>query len=113
MSRSASTGRTLAISAFVLLLTSCAAFEGRETAGQYIDDATITAKVKAAFIADPQVKAMQVNVETMEGAVQLSGFVDSTAAEVKAVQLAEQVRGVKLVKDSMVVVTKAESQGKK
>ncbi len=68
----------------MLSLGACSMFEGRETTGQYVDDTTITAKVKEAFIADPVVKAMQVNVETMQGTVQLSGFVDSTRVRAKS-----------------------------
>jgi hyperosmotically inducible protein len=88
---------------FFLSLASCSLFEGRETTGQYVDDATITTKVKEDLVEDPQVSAMQVNVETMQGVVQLSGFVTSKAAEQRAVQLAQQVRGVKSVKDTLIV----------
>ncbi|MGE3624547.1 MAG: BON domain-containing protein [Bdellovibrionales bacterium] len=95
--------RFLAVPFFVLSIAGCAAFEGRETAGQYVDDTTITAKVKQAFIADPQVNAMAVNVETMQGVVQLSGFVDSTTSAQRAEQLAQQVSGVKSVKNTIVV----------
>jgi osmotically-inducible protein OsmY len=87
----------------LLSLTSCSLFEGRETTGQYVDDATITTKVKDAFIADPKVKAAEVNVETMQGTVQLSGFVDSPSSEARAVDLARQVKGVKAVKDDIIV----------
>ncbi len=80
-------------------------FEGRETAGQYVDDATITTKVKQAYVADPKVKATQVNVETMQGVVQLSGFVDSATVEARAVRLAREVNGVKDVKDNIVIRT--------
>jgi hyperosmotically inducible protein len=95
--------KILAMPILLLSLASCSAFEGRETTGQYVDDATITTKVKEAFVGDPQVKAMQVNVETMQGVVQLSGFVDSTAAEQRAVSLAQDVKGVKSVKDNIIV----------
>ena len=78
-------------------------FQGRETTGQYVDDTTITSKVKESFVADKYVKASQVNVETMQGVVQLSGFVDSTSTEQRAVQLAQQVSGVKSVKDNITV----------
>jgi osmotically-inducible protein OsmY len=63
----------------------------------------ITTKVKAAFAADPDVKATEVNVETFKGTVQLSGFVSSRDAERRAVELARKVKGVKAVKDDMVV----------
>ena len=46
------------------------------TAGRVVDDSVITAKVKSALIADSTTKAYQINVETFEGTVQLSGFVD-------------------------------------
>ena len=87
----------------LLSLASCSMFQGRETAGEYVDDATITTQVKAAFVADKQVSAMQVNVETMQGVVQLSGFVHSKDSELRALQLASKVKGVKAVKDNIVV----------
>ena len=87
-------------------MASCAAIEGRETAGQYVDDATITASVKKAFIADAKIKSMQISVETMQGVVQLSGFVDSATTESRAVELASHVNGVTSVKDSIVVRAK-------
>jgi len=103
MSRLREFSKTMILPVFILSLAACSMFEGRETAGQYVDDTTITTKVKEAFVADPQVKAMQVNVETMQGVVQLSGFVDSSSSEQRAVTLAGQVRGVKSVKDNIVV----------
>jgi osmotically-inducible protein OsmY len=98
-----STRRVLVFSALALSLASCSLFEGRETTGQYVDDSTITAKVKEAFVADPQIKSMQINVETMKGVVQLSGFVSTSAAEQRAVELANNVSGVKQVKDTMIL----------
>jgi osmotically-inducible protein OsmY len=95
--------KTLVASVFLLSLASCAAIEGQETAGEYVDDATITTKVKAAFVADPKVKSFQVHVETMDGVVQLSGFVDSLESEKRAVELAAKVHGVESVKDNMVI----------
>lgn len=95
--------KSLLVSFLVALLAACAMFSDRETAGQYIDDSTITAKVKEAFVADPQVSAMQVNVETMQGVVQLSGFVDSDTIRDRAVELARRVNGVKAVKNDIVV----------
>jgi len=95
--------RFFLVPVFFLSLASCSMFSGRETAGQYVDDATITTKVKQAFVSDPQVKASQVNVETMQGVVQLSGFVDSPASEARAVELAHRVVGVKSVKDDIIV----------
>lgn len=47
-----------------------------ETAGQYIDDATVGTKTKAALVENETVSALDLNVEVYKGVVQLSGFVD-------------------------------------
>jgi hyperosmotically inducible periplasmic protein len=73
-----------------------------ETTGQYVDDATVTAKVKTAIASDVGVKAAaNVNVETYRGVVQLSGFADSDAQASKAVAAAKKVNGVRSVKNDM------------
>ena len=68
-------------------------------AGRVVDDSVITGKVKAALVADPTTKAHQISVETFQGVVQLSGFVDTTEARSRATQVAQQVEGVKNVKN--------------
>ena len=89
----------LAIS--LVSVVGCASTSKQEGTGQYIDDTVITAKVKAALIEDPLTKAIEINVETFKGVVQLSGFVSSQAAMDKAVALARNVNGVKSVKNDM------------
>jgi osmotically-inducible protein OsmY len=74
-----------------------------ETAGQSVDDSVVTAKVKAKLVDDPVTKAYQINVETFQGTVQLSGFVDSADAVSRAERLAKDVGGVKGVKNSLQV----------
>lgn len=73
------------------------------SAGEVIDDSMITAKVKAALIADPTVKAHEVNVETREGVVQLSGFVDTMEAKNMAAEVAQRTAGVKEVRNELEV----------
>ena len=73
----------------------------RESAGEYVDDTAITAKVKAAFLKDKEVKATEVKVETYKGTVQLSGFASSSAAIERATQLANNVQGVKAVRNDI------------
>jgi len=73
------------------------------SAGEAIDDGVVTTKVKAALVADTQVKAHEVNVETREGVVQLSGFVDSNEAKSKAAEVAGRVAGVKEVHNDIQV----------
>ena len=69
----------------------------KEKVGEYIDDAAVTTKVKAAFVKDKEVKAIDVKVETTNGVVQLSGAAKSNAEIERAVQLANNVQGVKSV----------------
>lgn len=77
----------------------------KETLGEYLDDATLTAKVKAALIESPDTKAYQINVETENGVVQLSGFVNNEAARSAATTVARSVKGVKDVRNELSVKT--------
>ena len=87
----------------VALMAGCASSATQESTGEYIDDSGITASVKAAIYNDPMLKVGQISVETYKGVVQLSGFVDSKQAARRAVELARSVKGVKSVKNSLVV----------
>ena len=62
---------------------------------------SIHPKVKAALLADPETKVLQVNVETFKGVVQLSGFVSSQGIASRAVELTRGVKGVNEVKNDM------------
>lgn len=84
-------------------LAACAQSDTRRTAGAYIDDKVITGKVKAALVADPELKATEINVDTYKGTVQLSGFVDSPDDIPKAAALARKVEGVQTVKNDIAV----------
>jgi osmotically-inducible protein OsmY len=75
----------------------------RQSAGQSVDDAVVTAKVKAKLIDDEVTKAYQIEVATFQGTVQLSGSVDSEEARSRAGELARNVGGVKDVKNSLQV----------
>lgn len=79
----------------------CASTPTQEGTGEYIDDTIITTKVKSAIYGEPTLKSTEINVETFKGVVQLSGFVSSSAAATKAVEVARGVKGVKSVKDDM------------
>jgi osmotically-inducible protein OsmY len=82
-------------------IVGCSSTRTGESTGEYIDDAAITTKVKAAFAADPNVKATEVNVETYKGAVQLSGFVAQPADAQRAADIARGVKGVTSVKNDI------------
>jgi hyperosmotically inducible protein len=83
------------------LLLGCAGTSTQESTGEYLDDSAITAKVKSAFVADKQVKALDIQVATFKGTVQLSGFASSQQEIDQAVKLAREVPGVKSVKNDI------------
>lgn len=73
----------------------------RIKAGKYVDDAWITAKVKALLLKDEGVKGLDVNVETHKGTVQLSGWVKNASQIALAEKIAHSVEGVKGVKNDL------------
>ena len=81
----------------------CASTPTRESTGEYVDDSTITSKVKAQLGADKVTSLFQIGVETYKGVVQLSGFVNSREAAEHAVAITQKVGGVREVKNSLVV----------
>ena len=87
----------------IAVFLGCASTPTRESTGEYIDDSTITTKVKAAIFNDPSLKVFQINVETFKGEVQLTGSVDSDQIVTKAGEVARDVGGVKSVKNDLIV----------
>lgn len=75
--------------------------ERHQSVGSYMDDATITTRVKAALAEAKDVRVTQVNVETYQGVVQLSGFVDTEAEMRRAAEVTRGVSGVKSVKNDI------------
>ena len=67
-----------------------------------MDDTVITTKVKAATFNEPSPKPAEINVETLKGAVRLSGVVNSRADINKAVEVARGVADVTSVKKTSV-----------
>ena len=87
----------------MVVMLGCAGDRTTRSTGQYIDDSTITTKVKSALVADPEVKGTQMQVEVYSGVVQLSGFVDRPADAQRAVAVARSVEGVKEVRNNLIV----------
>ena len=98
--------RAIALAALVgmtLVSTGCALVRGQETVGAYVDDAAITAAIKAKFMDDNEVSAGSISVETLNGTVQLSGFAKSTAEKLQAETIARKSKNVKAVRNDIVV----------
>ena len=80
-----------------VVLTACSG----ETAGEYVDDSVISNTVRAKLIDDPDLNIFQVDVTTLRGEVQISGFVESEADKVRATQVASSVDGVRKVHNNL------------
>jgi len=76
---------------------------GMAKAGDKLDDAAITGKVKTALIADPDVKALKIDVDTKDNVVTLNGTANTQASADKAVTIAKGVEGVKSVENRLTV----------
>ncbi|WP_343195855.1 BON domain-containing protein [Arenimonas daejeonensis] len=62
--------------------------EAMDEAGDGIDDAWITSKVKSQLLADTAVKGTQINVDTKANVVTLTGTAESAVAKDAAVRIA-------------------------
>lgn len=74
----------------------------RETK-QAASDSAITSKIKSKYLIEKNFKSFKVSVETKDGIVVLSGFVDDQATKTRAGQIAASVKGVKSVSNGLVV----------
>ena len=84
----------------ILVVGGCASMTG-QTAGQYVDDATITTSVKAKLTGDRAANFTRIDVDTSNQVVTLNGIVGSADLKARAEQLARQVSGVKSVKNNL------------
>jgi osmotically-inducible protein OsmY len=81
----------------------CNIFRGQSTPGQYVDDVAITAKVKSELLESKRVDGLDLNVDSMNGRVKLSGWASSPAEIQTAGTIARSVEGVKSVDNQLKV----------
>ena len=86
--------------ALLFSVTACSSLTG-QTAGQYVDDSTITTSVKAKLVADKAVNLTRIDVDTTNRVVSLNGVVESPEHKTRAEQLAMQVSGVLRVDNNL------------
>lgn len=86
-----------------LAMSGCNVIRGQSTPGEYVDDVAITAQVKTKLFESKEVEGLDVNVDSTNGRVKLTGWAD-TAAEARAAgNLAREVKGVKSVDNQLQV----------
>lgn len=83
-------------------LAGCSSSPNQRGVGQVVDDSVLTARVKTALATEAGISdAMNVNVNTYRGTVQLSGFVESDQVARRAAEVAKNVDGVRSVKNDL------------
>ena len=85
------------------ILAACSTNHGPEPVGFYVDDASITATVKARFVEDKTVDPQAIQVDTQNSTVVLSGSARNSLEKTNAESIAMKVKGVKLVRNEIVV----------
>lgn len=103
LNASARTAGIVAVAMAALLGTGCSVFRGYEAPSAYVDDATITARVKTALIKTPGVKASEIDVHTYRGVVMLDGLVDDRQMLLRAAKVARDTPGVVSVRNTLQV----------
>lgn len=84
------------------LFSGCASLTGR-TAGEYIDDASITTEANAIIVKDPDAQYLKIDVSSSNGNVVLAGFIHDKKAEERIVAKIRQIKGVKSVQSNLKV----------
>jgi len=87
------------------LFSGCATMTGR-TAGEYIDDASITTEANGIIVKDPDAQYLKIDVSSTNGNVVLAGFIHDKKAEERIVAKIKQIKGVKSVKSNLKVEEK-------
>lgn len=100
-----------AVLALGAIATACTPTRTTKSAGEQVDDSTITAKVKTQLARDPATSAHRIDVETFRGDVQLNGFVPSSDMKSEATRVAKGVSGVKKVSNNLKVSDSDRSAG--
>jgi hyperosmotically inducible protein len=92
--------KTWIVGLMFLALIGCQAMTGK-TAGQNVDDASLTASVKSTLVADKAANLTRIDVDTNNGVVSLSGVVESAQQKARAEELARRVNGVRGINNNL------------
>lgn len=86
-----------------LTTVGCSVVRDQQTVGSYVDDSAITTAIKAKFANSPAINTLSINVETLKGQVQLSGFAKSLTEKESAEHIAQNTKHVRSVINNIVV----------
>lgn len=98
--------------ASAVLLCMASLSEAQKSAGEHVDDSTVTARVKMALLEQSVTDAADINVETSKGVVQLAGWVDSGEVKSQAAKIASETEGVAAVSNRLQIRSGKRSAGR-
>ncbi len=94
--------RWVAVLLVAAALAGCAGSAKQQSTGEFIDDATISTRIKTRLFEDPVTSGFAIKVDAFKGTVQLSGFVNSEKERQRAEEIARGVRGVREVRNNLI-----------
>lgn len=89
----------------IICVSGCSTLTGR-TAGEIVDDSTITTTINAEIIKDPDLHYLKINVDSFRGNVTLTGVVPDKESEKRIMEISRKVKGVKSVKSNLSIEEK-------
>jgi hyperosmotically inducible protein len=104
--------RLVAVTAAALLATGCNLMKGKETTGQYVDDATVATRAKTALVKDNTVSASDFNIDVYKGNVTLTGVAKTPDEVSRAIDDIKRVPGVVSVKNATRLATTDRGEAK-
>ena len=104
--------KIIAIAAVGLLATGCNLMKGKETTGQYVDDATLATRAKTALVKDSTVSATDFSIDVYKGNVTLTGVAKNTGEVSRAIDDIKTVPGIVSVKNATRLATADRTDGK-
>ncbi|WP_139556733.1 BON domain-containing protein [Methylotetracoccus oryzae] len=96
-------GYKVLLASMILMANGCVLVNENDGTATDVDDRVVAARIKEAISTEPALRYARINVETSNGIVQLSGFVNSDANIASAVVVARGVDGVRSVKKDMLL----------
>jgi hyperosmotically inducible periplasmic protein len=104
--------RIAALTAAAVLASGCNLMKGKETTGQAVDDATLSARAKTALVKDSTVSASDFNIDVYKGNVTLTGVAKNDAEVARAVDDIKRIPGVASVKNATRLATADRGESK-
>lgn len=76
---------------------------GKTSTGQILDDTYLTSRIRTALLKDPDIRSTNIDVDTHNNIVTLTGILSSRAEKAKALYLTREIAGNRQIVDNLTV----------